>query len=293
MKSNLVGVALASSLTLGSGAFADGKALHMDGLDKDITRRVYDVFSKGSTSFHDVNALSELSSRLDLKLRYMSEYDEDKAREMVGVIQDEINGFFGAPMLGYNDCSDRSLLFSFLGREYGLPVYLANVHSAVSGQQGHIFVRIDPDGKHNALNSDDLVNRGDFNWDTVSGKSISDKDYFLEYNVSANSVQNGIDLKNLNDFESLGFAYFDLSASFSEEGDKKEFGYIDKYRKALHFVDKALELGFISPEAYYQKARVSYILDYNGLSSDSVDKALELDSRNVKYRKLRDILDEE
>jgi tetratricopeptide (TPR) repeat protein len=82
----------------------------------------------------------------------------------------------------------------------GLPIV------AVSAP-GHMFVRWDSNGRHDANNVGASENEGDVNWETTSDKVFTDNFYRSRLNIADMSVDEGVFLRSLSRDELLSFGH--------------------------------------------------------------------------------------
>lgn len=182
-------------------------------------------------------------------------YSEQEAKNLIQKIDSEIIEKYPELDDSIQSCYFKSLTYLAIGETNNLPLYATIV-------PGHIFIRWDPDGKHNPLGvilnsryidpEDYSVNKGDFNWDPNSlNKFKTDKAYFFEGYLECGKepfgygeIRKGIYLKNLDKKELLSIAYQQEGAVLS---DKK------LYDLALKSLDKSIELNPNNHIAYYSK----------------------------------------
>ncbi|MEK6844832.1 MAG: hypothetical protein AABX44_01100, partial [Nanoarchaeota archaeon] len=117
-------------------------------------------------------------------------------------------------------CYIYSLYYLAVGEANNLPFYAVNFEKNIEYTNfilkektlGHVFIRYDPDGKHDALNSKNPINRGDINIEATTGEiqtneKYSDNDYINKYELPTISLKKGISLVNLNEKRLLELAY--------------------------------------------------------------------------------------
>ena len=98
---------------------------------------------------------------------------------------------------------------------------------------GHIFIRYDPDGKHDVLNPNAQVNKGDINIEATTGEiqtneEYSDTYYIDKYNLSNNQLKKGISLTNLDEKRLLEIAYIGKSLNNIKYANKIKNRFEDK-----------------------------------------------------------------
>ncbi len=156
-------------------------------------------------------------------------------------------------------CYRNSLAFLAIARANNLPVYLV-------ASPAHLFPRWDPDGKHNPLNPNDPVNKGDFNFETtknfkrIRGDTIIGSGEYSIKDLNQETIKNSYYLRNLNDSQLLSIAHLKGSEILRMD---------EEYEKALEATEKALKLFPSCPETLISKARC-----YGGLKE--YDKAIEI-----------------
>ena len=119
-------------------------------------------------------------------------------------------------------CYIYSLYYLAVGEANNLPFYAVNFEKNIEYTNfifkerslGHIFIRYDPDGKHDVLNSNAQVNQGDINIEATAGEiqksqngEYSDNYYINKYELPTISLKKGISLVNLNEKRLLELAY--------------------------------------------------------------------------------------
>lgn len=196
-----------------------------------------------------------------------------------------------------NSCLFYTLAYQAIGEVYDFPIF--PVFTPPSGDASHhIFARWDCDGKNDALNPNNPINKGDFNWDNNSSIDnyygiyrCSNEDIIDNYFISKKALENRVYLKNLNKKEMSALAYFLVSDSYvdlvsaltptsEQEAKEAELEAKGYFSNALKFSNKALELDSLCIPAYDIKAqilggfRTSY-KDFKG-ALRIIDKAIKL-----------------
>lgn len=110
---------------------------------------------------------------------------------------------------GKANCYALENLYWINGNALGLPIWPVSIpqEAMPPGKKGHMFVRWDLDGKHDPLNPDNPVNKGDVNWECSSGAEISDKFYIDKFELDEKDIEEKGALKTLNMRESLILAF--------------------------------------------------------------------------------------
>ncbi|MEK6823590.1 MAG: hypothetical protein AABY06_01015 [Nanoarchaeota archaeon] len=206
------------------------------------------------------------------------------------------------------ECYQTAYMYYALGDFYNLPINLVMTPSYIG--KYHLFVRWDPDGKHDALNPDNSVNKGDFNWDNESPLflkrkfPLNDEDkYFIEeFYIPKETIEKGIYLKNMNEKEMWAFSHTIKAQSLSYQVRKlhlekeEEIKIAEKiFSQVLNTLDTAIELDSLCIPAYYYKA---YYLgkpvrnpNYNFEEAIKiVNKALELNPKQSELWNLKGII---
>jgi len=186
------------------------------------------------------------------------------------------------------ECIQTALLYHAIGEHYNLPIHLSLAPPIK--EEYHIFVRWDSDGKHDPLNQNNPINKGDLNWDNNSARYNyfeipygSDEHFISIFGISKKSLENKVYLKNLNKKEVLALAYAAKSERYGfnathhvKEKDKRK----KLFEEALKFSNKSLELDSLCIMAYDTKAKIfgrgeSQYNDFEN-AREIIDKAIEL-----------------
>jgi len=229
----------------------------------------------------------------NLPKKTYSEFTEEEVKEVFLKIEKSIPAIKGDKS---KSCLLYALTYHVIGETYGFPIYLALTPSA--GESSHIFSRWDPDGKHDPLNPENPVNKGDFNWDNNASidksygiNRVSDNYLIDHWFIPEETIKNKIYLKNLNPKEILAIAYF-LSANSSlrgiwvfqptseAEAKLQEVERKKLLKKSLEFSNKALELDSLCVPAYKTKA-IALGGNWN-ISYNEFDKAIKIINKAIK-----------
>jgi tetratricopeptide (TPR) repeat protein len=125
------------------------------------------------------------------------------------------------------DCDTYAVIYKTIGDILGLPIYMVRAPN-------HAFVRWDANGKHDALNRDHKVNKGDVNWETTDGwSSVNDDEYISRLKIPLKSIKEGTYLQNLNYNEILSIGYANKGSYYIGK---------EEYKKALINFEKSIEL---------------------------------------------------
>ncbi len=159
-------------------------------------------------------------------------------------------------------CYRASLIYLAIGEANGIPFYPVYLPLRLN-RIAHMFVRYDPDGKHDPLNSNNLVNKGDINIETTGGKisggkneadENSDNYHIKKRRLSSKDVIENNFLKNLNEKELLSNTYMLKANLFCEEKEKKGNMNGYDYTKAIRYYNKSLSLNEKNIMGYICKA---------------------------------------
>ena len=122
------------------------------------------------------------------------------------------------------DCDNYSFIYLSVADALDLPLFTVQAPS-------HVFVRW-----HQGTE-----NRGfSFNWETLTASSVGD-DHYKSSNITDESVDQGVYLRNLSRDETLSITYSLLVEGYIEKGE------FDKAKEAAY---KAIELNQLNPTAY-------------------------------------------
>ncbi len=166
-------------------------------------------------------------------------------------------------------CLDKSLGYLAIARKNNLPLEIVYVPKL----GGHVYLRWDSDGKHNPLNSDDIINKGDFEWEATSGKFVIDNQYKTSL-ISNNSIKKGIYLTNLTDFQIISKAYYAKAVKFANKGE---------FENAIKNFDLSLDLDSNDVKSYYAKGFCYNKLGEYNEANKYFNKALKLNPEAEIY----------
>jgi len=148
-------------------------------------------------------------------------------------ILDDMGFRYGMPDLFHDglrsrklDCFHYTITYISIGQVLDLPLY------GVSAPE-HAFVRWDDDGRHDPVNPDNPINRGDFNWEATDPLVFTEAECDWDYNISPSSLINGVFLYNLTYDELISSAHNNIAIYYEINGD---------YDAALDHYDRALEM---------------------------------------------------
>ena len=155
---------------------------------------------------------------------------------VLSVIDDTLGdmGFrYGMPELFHSglrnrefDCFHYTITYVSIGQVLNLPLY------GVSAPE-HAFVRWDADGRHDPVNPDNPVNRGDVNWEATDPLVFSDAECEWDYNINPSSLINGVFLYNLTYDELISSAHNNIAIYHELNGE---------YCEAFLHYNRALEM---------------------------------------------------
>jgi tetratricopeptide (TPR) repeat protein len=188
--------------------------------------------------------INEVKRRIKLKPRYAVREGVLILRTIDSILKERNfhygkNRFLNHGMKSKSiDCEIRAAMY--LGIAEALKLPLKGVLAP-----DHVFVRWDPDGKHDAVNPSHPVNKGDFNWETTKAGIWSDNDYRAWREISEKSIVSGVYLKNLNRNELFSIWYLNRGIAWREKG------YVGK---AIRDHNRAIQLNPKYPSAYNNRA---------------------------------------
>ncbi len=156
-------------------------------------------------------------------------------------------------------CYRMSMVYLAISEENDLHLYPVIIPN-------HIFVRYDPDGKHDPLNPNNPINKGDINIETTTGKIKIDQEIFSLL-ISKKSLEKRIYLSNLNEKEFLSIAHWNRAIEKIEK---------ENYQEALEECNKAIELNLNSLQAYSIRSGCYGYLGEFKKSIEDLNKAIEL-----------------
>ncbi|MDP2673210.1 MAG: hypothetical protein Q8O84_05340 [Nanoarchaeota archaeon] len=173
-------------------------------------------------------------------------------------------------------CYIYSIYYLGVGQANNLPFYAVSFEKKiiegpaeliVGGSLGHMFIRYDPNGKHNPANPNDPVNKGDENIEASIGE-IQDKEHYSDnYYLKGHDLPKG-SLINLDEKKLLGIAYGWRGA--------KTIVYANKIKNKLKDeLDKEIEDCKRYRDPYY---------GYSSLATES-QKEECLKKKNIEFRK--------
>jgi len=180
-----------------------------------------------------------LDSILDEAVRRISMESPDQYRDPMDVlyvidgILDEMGFSYGMPDLFHTglrdkelDCFHYTIMYVSIGQVLNLPLY------GVSAPE-HAFVRWDVDGRHDPVNPDNPVNKGDINWEATDPLVFTDADCEWDYSIDPSSLINGVFLYNMTIEELLSSAHNDIAIYHELNGE---------YDAALKHYNRAIEM---------------------------------------------------
>src|SRR3989344_6048176 len=126
------------------------------------THLIYKIQKGSKNLFRNVNILNRIIKNIEYKFPKKEIYSKDETIKILLGINKEIQRF-GLGRKKNIDCDDFS--FIYIAVEEKLNLNLFGVYSP-----GHLFIRHDPDKKHDSLNPKNLINQNDFNWETTSAE---------------------------------------------------------------------------------------------------------------------------
>ncbi len=166
-------------------------------------------------------------------------YSEKEAKDLMIKTDSILDRNFKSLDDSPTPCFDKALGYLAVAREKNLPLELV----CVPKSGGHVYVRWDPDGKHNPLVPNDTINKGDFGWEVTSGKFVEDDQYWTSL-ISKNSIKKNIYLTNLSDSQIISKAYCSKAVELANQG---------KFNDALKNCNISLNLDSNEIKAHYVK----------------------------------------
>jgi len=230
------GVVLLISVLCGSAAGASSDGVSFDRRYHTPAHVILDMERSVGANESDYLVLDFI---IDEAARRISDGSSGFFPDPVGVLSaiDDILGDmgfrYGMPELFHDGLRDRELdcfhytvLYVSIGQVLNLPLY------GVSAPE-HAFVRWDADGRHDPINPDNPVNRGDINWEATDPLVFSDAECEWDYNIDPSSLMNGVFLYNLTYDELLSSAHNNVAIYHELNGD---------FSTALKHYNRGLEM---------------------------------------------------
>ena len=226
------------------------------------THFFYEMNKENKFNFHDVNKLEKIIGSVEKQCEKKEKYSREEAIEILKTTGKEIKNLGLEYELNKFDCDDMSRIYLAVGEKFNLPLYGVSIPF-------HFFIRYDQDGKHNSLDSNDSVNKGDFNWEPTKIPQIKSDEHYID--LIEDSSKTKFYMRNLTRQDLITRAYYlrtmnrpgmdyNLMVQDFEMLMKLNSGYQDAlansyYKRGEHF--------------FFQG-------DYN-LAIKDFDKAIELD----------------
>ena len=138
------------------------------------THFFYEMNKENKFNFHDVNKLEKIIGSVEKQCEKKEKYSREEAIEILKITGKEIKNLGLEYELNKFDCDDMSRIYLAVGEKFNLPLYGVSIPF-------HFFIRYDQDGKHNSLDSNDSVNKGDFNWEPTNIPQIKSDEYYLDF----------------------------------------------------------------------------------------------------------------
>jgi tetratricopeptide (TPR) repeat protein len=274
MVKKLIGIsAMLLALSFGSGnqkAFADEiKNSNLEETVKSSAHKFLDIEKDCGTNESDYKTLNEIIDK--------SKYNISKIQKEIGVEKlpkdyspDKVISIFESidstlKDLGFSykktdflneglkskklDCNDYSVIYKAIGEVLGLPIFMV-------ASPGHMFVRWDAGGEHDALNKNNPVNIGDINWETTGGFEMDDLEYASRSKIPLESLKKRGFLQNLSNERSLSLAHYEKGHYHMSKGE---------YKKSILDFEKSIELDptseFSLKNSIVLVERINYLLD--------------------------------
>jgi len=235
----------------------------------------------GYKIFPDYKTLDALIDNSKTYITKKQKYSQEDIKKIIEKIYTDMMNKIPEVKNRKKICYETSLIYLAIGESNNLPFYGVTIPGNF---KGHIFIRYDPDGKHDVLNQENIVNKGDFNIATASGEIRKDRDYFRSI-ISKKAIEKGIYLKNLNEKELLSISYWDRAGKKIKEKN---------YKNALKDCEKAIQLNPNSVQAYQVKgiifsSKENSGKDYNK-AIENYTKAIELNPEPELYNEKASLL---
>lgn len=248
--------------------------------------------------FNTCPSLQTLDSLIDNSKEYIEKkefYTEKDLEKISKKIYSEINKLNNLKNIK-DQCYRSSLIYLAIGNANQIPFNIIDI----PGAPGHIFIRYNPDGKHDIINPDNPLNKGDINIETTTGEiqeskngEYSDNYYIHEFALEKESLKKNIFLRSLNEKELLSTAYTQIAINYLQKIIKNQnSGKNDFWRKkTIENCNTAIKLDSTSQDAYItlgmgESMEDKFPIAYEGHKKaiKSFEKALELyPSENVYY----------
>jgi tetratricopeptide (TPR) repeat protein len=245
-----------------------------------VAHYVLNLESKLGTIDSDYKVLDDIINisinRINTKEEY-SKLDALNILKTIDSILDE-KGFKNKSTLLLNeglkkkelDCKNYSLIYLAIGEVLELPIYGVFVPE-------HMFIRWDKNGIHDPLNNN-LLNEGDFNWETLDAKVITNNYYINHLDISLDTINNKVFLDNLKREQIISLAYTNIADYYRSEG------FIDK---ANEYYDKSLEFDTNNYRAIFNKGdNLIHLKKYDeAINCFNQSLKLELDNPLIYYNR--------
>lgn len=229
------------------------------------THFIYEILKNSETNFHNVNKLEKIIKNVEKEFEKKWGYSQNEVLDILLAADKEIKDQDLKIKTFPLDCDDLSYIYNAIGERFNLNLFVVQVPDCM-------FIRYDSDEKHDALNSNNSVNNGDFNLETTNLEVYGDEYHKKWRNISKYSIEKGVYLKNLTKQELIARAYCTRGIIFSKKGD---------YDLAIQEYNRAIELDSNYAKAHYYKANAFFDnLDYD-LAIQEYTKAIELDPNHA------------
>lgn len=224
---------------------------------------IYEIQKGSNLHFNDVSKLEKIIGNVEEQCEKKERYSEEEVIEILKATDKEIKNLGIKDERNKFDCDNLSFIYVAIGERSNINLY------AVYSPE-HVFIRYDPDGKHDPLNTKNPVNKGDFNWETLDGEIVKDNDYCGKKEKEA--IEKGVYMKNLTKQKLIAQAFMNKGQYFFEKGD---------YNHALENYKKSLELDQNNPENYVHFGILFFKKKEYDLAIENYSKAIKLDANDV------------
>ncbi len=236
------------------------------------THFMYEIMKDSENNFHDVNKLEKIIENVEKQYNKKEKYSKEEVIEILKTTHREINNLGLEYEIHKFDCSDMSFIYLAVGEKFNLNLFGVRA-------PGHMFIR------YGSLESTDIVNKGDFNWETTENELYSDKDYIGLLTIQRESIEKNLYMKNLTKQELIAIAYADRGKW--EEKNKN-------YDLAIKDYNKSIELNPNSSETYRNRGHPFFYKKDYAAAIENFSKAIELESnfseayycRGVTYERI-------
>mgnify|MGYP001558792390 FL=1 len=280
LKMSFIGISAISSLLLSCSDNSNLKRTN----ENNIAYKMLQIEDSIDTiPFNTIPSIKTLDSLIDNSKSYIEKkdfYDEKSLKKIGKKIHSEIiklNGIENSK----DFCYKSALIYLAIGNANQIPFEIVDL-----GEHG--FIQNNQDKKHNVLNHNAQVNKGDINIETTTGEiqksqngKYSDVYYINKFALQKKGLEKRIYFKNLNEKELLSLAYTQTAGNYLKKNMKNQN---DSWReKVIEYCNKAIELDSNFQSAYItlgiaESMKNEFPVSYSGHKKaiKHFEKALEL-----------------